>query len=79
MMMEGGKNTGMCQQLRLPGAEIVKALHGKKANAQMKPHSFQRLLVDYLKVYWGHNIRKSLFSIWPTGGAARQNCQKASL
>lgn len=78
-MMEGGKNTGMCQQLRLPGAEIVKALHRKRANAQMKPHSFQHLLVDYLKVYQGHKIRKSLFSTWPTGGVARKELPKGQL
>lgn len=54
--MEGGKNTGMCQQL--PGAKIVKALHGKRTNAQRKPHSFLHLLVDSLKVYWGRKIKK---------------------
>lgn len=55
-MEEGRRNTGMCQQLQLPGAEIVKALH--VANAQMKPHSFLHLLVDSLKVHWGHKIKK---------------------
>ena len=48
----------MCQQLQLPGAEIVKALHGKRANAPMKPHSFLHLLVDSLKAHWGHKIKK---------------------
>lgn len=57
-MMEGGKNTRTCQQLQLPGAEIVNALHGKRANAQTKPHSFLHLLVDSLKVHWGHKIKK---------------------
>lgn len=60
-MEEGRRNTGMCQQLQLPGAEIVKALH--VANAQMKPHSFLHLLVDSLKVHWGHRLRKSLLHL----------------
>lgn len=57
-MMEGGKNTRMCQQLQLPGAEIVKPSHGKRANAQTKPHSILPLLVDSLKGHWGHKIKK---------------------
>lgn len=47
------KNTGTCQQLQLPGAEIVKALHGKWADAQTKPRSFL-----HLKVQRGHKIKK---------------------
>lgn len=38
-MREGIKNTRMCQQVHLPGAEIVKALHGGKANVQSKSYS----------------------------------------
>lgn len=71
-MVEGGRNTGMCQQLQLPGAEIVKALQGKRANAQMTPRSFLRLLESALKIHRGCEIR-SLLSIWPRGGAARQH------
>lgn len=33
MMIEGGRHTGMCKQLQLPGAEIVKALQEHRANA----------------------------------------------
>jgi len=57
-MTVGRKNTGMCQQLQLPAVEIVNALHGKKANAKMKSHSFLYLLVASLKVHQGHKVKK---------------------